>query len=431
MPAVAFRPGRGAGPWPTAVLFPGVTRRGRRHPAFLGIGRGLAAAGCLAIVAEPEGLAAGELTPAAVDQARAAVEAAVLRADAARGGVSLLGVSGGGTLALRAAADPSLTERVSVVLALAPLCDVEEAIRVITTGVYRDGDALVPFTAGDFFKLVIARSVIACLAPGADRTVLRSRLLALDDYAADPLSCVREWPPDGLGLSARAAVDLLANEDPQRFDDLLAALPEELRVAIDAISPISVARRIPAPVELVVAREDRYITLADATSFAEACPTTRLTVLDSLSHAVPELSPTAVRELARLNGVLVRTPRRGILPAMTAMRMVFLGFGKYARADKIYALEPIVGDDRGGGRRTKVWIEGVDGPVVASRTERTILHDMGHEGGDSALLDGALDLAERLASAAEEGRVDLADLGRRARKVLAATARPTETEQLF
>jgi hypothetical protein len=116
---------------------------------------------------------------------------------------------------------------------------------------------------------------------------------------------------------------------------------------------------------------------------------------------------------------------------MTAMRMVFLGFGKYARADKIYALEPIVGDDRGGGRRTRVWIEGVEGPVVASRTERTILHDMGHEGGDSALLDGALDLAERLASAAEEGRVDLADLGRRARKVLAATARPTETEQLF
>ena len=56
---------------------------------------------------------------------------------------------------------------------------------------------------------------------------------------------------------------------------------------------------------------------------------------------------------------------------------------------------------------------------------------MGHEAGDSALLDGALDLAERLASAAEEGRVDLGDLGRRARRLLAATARPGENEQLF
>jgi hypothetical protein len=116
---------------------------------------------------------------------------------------------------------------------------------------------------------------------------------------------------------------------------------------------------------------------------------------------------------------------------MAAPRMVFLGFGKFARADKIYALEPLRGDERGGGRRTQVWIEGIEGPVVASRTERTILHDMGHEGGDSALLDQALDLAERLAAAAEEGRVDLGDLGRRARRVLAATARPGESEQLF
>ncbi|MEX2614378.1 MAG: hypothetical protein WD380_12435 [Gaiellaceae bacterium] len=116
---------------------------------------------------------------------------------------------------------------------------------------------------------------------------------------------------------------------------------------------------------------------------------------------------------------------------MTPQRMVFLGFGKYARADKIYALEPLVGDERGGGRRTRVWIEGIEGAVVASRTERTILHDMGHEAGDSLLLDQAIDLAERLAAAAEEGRVDLGDLGRRARRVLAATARPADTEQLF
>ena len=116
---------------------------------------------------------------------------------------------------------------------------------------------------------------------------------------------------------------------------------------------------------------------------------------------------------------------------MTVSKMVFLGFGKYARADKIYALEPLVGDERGGGRRTRVWVEGVAVPLVASRTERTILHDMGHDAGDTALLDGALDLAERLAAAAEEGRVDLGDLGRRARRLLAATARPADAEQLF
>jgi hypothetical protein len=113
-------------------------------------------------------------------------------------------------------------------------------------------------------------------------------------------------------------------------------------------------------------------------------------------------------------------------------RMVFLGFGKWARADRIYALEPIVGDERGGGRRTRVWVDGIPDPIVASRTERTILHDMGQDASAvSPVLDEALDLAERLAEAVEQGRVDLGDLGRRARRVLAKTTAPPEDQQLF
>jgi hypothetical protein len=113
-------------------------------------------------------------------------------------------------------------------------------------------------------------------------------------------------------------------------------------------------------------------------------------------------------------------------------RMISLGFGKWARADRIYALEPLAGAERGHGRRTRVWVDGVADPIVASRTERTILAEMGHDGsGTSPVLDDALDLAERLAAAADEGRVDLGDLGRRARRVLEQTARPAEAEPLF
>ena len=113
-------------------------------------------------------------------------------------------------------------------------------------------------------------------------------------------------------------------------------------------------------------------------------------------------------------------------------RMVFLGFGKYARADKIYAIEPIRDERRGHGRRTLVWVEGVSEPIVASRTERTILADMGQEQAlGKPILDEALDLAQRLSEQSQSGRVDLADLGRRARHLLEATARPNDPEQLF
>jgi hypothetical protein len=102
--------------------------------------------------------------------------------------------------------------------------------------------------------------------------------------------------------------------------------------------------------------------------------------------------------------------------------MVSLGFGKFARADRIYALDPLLGGERGDGRRTKVWVEGIPDPIIASRTEATILRDMGQTAAaDAPLMDEALDLASRLAAAAEAGRVDLGDLGRRARRLLAAT----------
>jgi hypothetical protein len=107
--------------------------------------------------------------------------------------------------------------------------------------------------------------------------------------------------------------------------------------------------------------------------------------------------------------------------------MVFLGFGKFARADKIYALEPIRGEERGDGQRTRVWVDGLAAPIIASRTERTILHDMGQDTAAQApIVADALDLAARLVDAAEAGRVDLGDLGRRARRLLESTTSPPD-----
>ena len=131
-----------------------------------------------------------------------------------------------------------------------------------------------------------------------------------------------------------------------------------------------------------------------------------------------------------MRGIAARAPGDNPIVANGA-RMVFLGFGKYVRADKIYALEPLGEGERGHGRRTRVWIEGIPDPIVASRTERTILHDMGHDtAASSPIVDEALDLAERLAEQMEAGRVDLGDLGRRARHLLEASAKPSD-ERLF
>jgi hypothetical protein len=99
--------------------------------------------------------------------------------------------------------------------------------------------------------------------------------------------------------------------------------------------------------------------------------------------------------------------------------MVFLSFGKFVRAEKIFALEPLRGDERGGCRRTRVWVDDIAEPIVASRTERTILRDMRQDAAaQAAVVADAVELAERLVAAAKAGGVDLGDLGRRARQVV-------------
>ena len=56
--------------------------------------------------------------------------------------------------------------------------------------------------------------------------------------------------------------------------------------------------------------------------------------------------------------------------------MVALGYGKFARADRVFALVPLEGHDRGDGRRTLVYVEGIEDPLVASRSEAAIARDL-------------------------------------------------------
>ncbi len=73
--------------------------------------------------------------------------------------------------------------------------------------------------------------------------------------------------------------------------------------------------------------------------------------------------------------------------------IVPLGYGKFARSDKIVALIPIE-DNRGPGRRTLVYVENLDEPIVASRTETSILANMSETPKDVLEATAALELLQ-------------------------------------
>jgi hypothetical protein len=109
--------------------------------------------------------------------------------------------------------------------------------------------------------------------------------------------------------------------------------------------------------------------------------------------------------------------------------IVPLGYGKYVRADKIIALEPIE-DDRGPGRRTMVYIEQLPNPVIASRTEHSIVENMVQTPKEVLEATAALELLQDLyddisqigpmlrTSIKKEAALDLNQIGRKIKEIL-------------
>jgi hypothetical protein len=78
-------------------------------------------------------------------------------------------------------------------------------------------------------------------------------------------------------------------------------------------------------------------------------------------------------------------------------RMIPLGYGKHVRADRVFAVVPLEPGERGEGRRTYVHVDGLDQPLIASRSERAILTDV------EAALTEAAGVPRRRSSKSQEG----------------------------
>jgi pimeloyl-ACP methyl ester carboxylesterase len=307
-PTTLARPGR-ARPCSLLVLVNGVTAQGRRHPDVQRLAHALARAGYLVLVPDLTGLARGEITERTVAGAVAVGCAAARWPEAHDGRIGFLGVSVGATLALLAAEDERLAERVSAVAGIAPYTDFVNVVRLATTGTYPSGKALDRYPVPAFLSLVVARSLAAALPAGAERELLRAALATVEADALDPLAELRRLPRAGLSAAALAVLELTLNRDPARFDPLYAALPAEMRATGARLSPLAGAGRLCVPVELASAPRDRYFPPAESRALARAAPGIRVTVTPALAHADPRIALSDLRGLAELWGFGVRALR--------------------------------------------------------------------------------------------------------------------------
>ncbi len=304
-PTTVARPA-GGGPWPALVVVNGATPLGRKHPDLQRLVRGLARAGYVVYLPDLPGLPVGAISEETV---AATVEVARLAAasqEASDGRVGLVGVSVGTSIALLAAQRDVLAGRISVVAGTAPFADFTTTIRLATTSHYLDEGRLVPYEADPFLGVAVARSVAAALPPGRERDRLVLLAENLDEDDPDPLAPLRAIPAAELGAEARAIVRLLANRDPQRFDELFAALPQAARAGVERLSPLTQAHRLTMPLELATSPSDKYAPPSESEALAHAAPRARVTVTAVLEHAEPKPSLAILGDVLRFEAWAAR-----------------------------------------------------------------------------------------------------------------------------
>ena len=308
-PTLVARPA-GEGPWPAIFLVNGTVREGRKLPEVRNLAEGFARAGYLVVVPDLPGLTKDEITP---ETARETVDVArevSARPDVEDTEVALVGVSTGATLALLAAEDTALRGKVSLVAGVAPYSDIETVLSVATTDHYRRSDGeLIRYEADPFLSYVIAHSLVAVLPSGEDRRTLSGELASIDREDPDPLDGLRSRGTEDLEPEAASVIRLLANEDPERFEDLYGELPEGVRADLRELSPLAGTGRIHVPVELATGPHDKYFPPSQSYRLERIAPEHRVTVTRALDHAKLEFSLGDIPAFATFDAFVVRSLR--------------------------------------------------------------------------------------------------------------------------
>ena len=302
IPVTVTRPAT-EGSFPAWVFVTGAHPLRRREPVVQRLAEGLARSGYVTLVPDLPGLGDGQLTRRTLDAAVAVIEATVARPDV-RGRTALVGASAGASIALLAGARPELADRISVVAAIAPFADLRKILCLATTRRYEHEGEFAEYEVPTLLRRAVGRSVVAALSDSPEREALLSRLGTIEDEDHDPF--------EALGLEGRAAgvtaplIELFANREPARFDELYAALPPEVCSAIEELSPLAAAGQVRAPVELAVPPEDPYFPSGEARALADSLPNVRLTVTATLDHTRPMASLRRLGGLGKFEGFVVR-----------------------------------------------------------------------------------------------------------------------------
>lgn len=229
---------------PAILLVPGATPAGRDDSRVVDVATAIASVGRTVVVPELE-VYDEDLVPADVDRL---VEVGS-RLGRRHGGVSLAGLSFGGSLALVAAADERLADHVALVATFGAYADLAGVAQAATTGVSLVDGERIPWEPDPRAADVVRDQLLGLLSPADAQRV--------EEALAGDRELVQ------LRAELRAVHDFIVHEDPTRTEPLVASMPQVIRTRITVVSPARAGAGLEAPVLALHARDDPVIPFGE------------------------------------------------------------------------------------------------------------------------------------------------------------------------
>jgi pimeloyl-ACP methyl ester carboxylesterase len=297
----------GEAPRGAVVVVPGLTPYGKDDPRLSAFATSLARSRFLVLI--PEIATIRTLRVSAADS----VAIADAIAEAARrfvGGerpldrrVGLVAISFGAGPALLAAGETPSGRLVRYVVTIGGYYDIEAAIGFATTGAYRMPDgSMAQATPNEYGAFALLRGNAELVRDASDRALL---IAIAERRLADPAADIADLVAR-LGREGGAVYALIANRDPRRVPELIAALPPPIRAELRRLDLRG--RALPAlagPVFLIHGADDAMIPAGESAKLAAALgPRAELYIVEKFAHV--DAAPAALGDSMRLWSAAIR-----------------------------------------------------------------------------------------------------------------------------
>jgi dienelactone hydrolase len=278
------------------LLVFGVNNVGRNHPAVVRLAGALARTGVAVLVPDSHTLLEGRLEEGEIDGVVQAFELLAARPEVDPARVSIAGFSVGGSLALLAARDARIADRVQWVNAFGAYADAATYLASVAARAYQLDGEVVGWEPTPLAREVYVRFVLDQVTDADDAAALRARYERpiLEGRVPEPSSRLEHSLETDAG---HAAYRLLTAGSLVAAERAVRGLPAESLALIDALSPVRHLDGLAARVRLMHESDDRHVPVVqsrvlraaiDAGAAAGPDGDVRLTEFRLFDHVQPD-----------------------------------------------------------------------------------------------------------------------------------------------